>query len=60
MGVCEKTSEILFDYLRDVIYSPEKANLNVETLSPEFSKLGQGLIFLAQQISEINDFSQDL
>jgi len=56
----QRTSDILFDYLRDVIYNPKIAKLDLEALDPEFLKLGQGLVFFAEQVNELNVFSQEL
>jgi len=55
-----KTAEILFEYLRDVIYTPHKANLDLTQLDESYVMLGQGLIFLAQCFQECNDFARDL
>ena len=37
-----EVNEQLFEYLRQIIYTPEKAYLDVENLSPEQKKLVQG------------------
>ena len=36
----EDTIEILFNYLRDVLYEPKNADLDVEKLPEEFKKFG--------------------
>jgi len=54
------TAEILFEYLRDVIYSPHKAKLDLSQLDESFVKLGQGLVFLAQCFEECNEFAKSL
>ena len=55
-----KTSEILFEYLRDIIYNPSKAQLAVEKLDEDFVMLGQGLMYFAQCFSQYNTFAKAL
>ncbi|MCL1980722.1 MAG: hypothetical protein FWG62_06570, partial [Proteobacteria bacterium] len=56
----DQVAQILFDYLRDVIYSPEQAALDVETLPQDFRDLGEGLRYLAECTFETRRFAQDL
>ena len=42
----EKNCEILFEYLRDIIYDSENAKLDLEQLDEPFWKLGKGLQYL--------------
>ena len=42
----EKNCEILFEYLRDIIYDSENAKLDLEQLDEPFLKLGMGLQYL--------------
>lgn len=51
------TPEILFQYLKDVIYNTDKANLNLEQLPEDFQKLGQGLQLFGQWVKEAKRFS---
>ena len=37
-------AEILYEYLRDVMYAPAHAKLDIERLPDEFKALGRGLI----------------
>ena len=48
----ERAADILFNYLRDVIYSPVTAALDVEDLPAEFRELGSGLRFFAECVIE--------
>ena len=65
-GIVEKennaaiSAQILFDFLRDVIYAPEKAALNINELHEDLVQLGQGLAFLAECIKECSEFSAHL
>ena len=54
------TSEILFEYLRDMIYHPDKAKLDLEALDEEFVDVGKGLMFLFSCQSQCNAFAQSL
>lgn len=51
------TPEILFQYLKDVIYNTEKASLDATKLPSEFQKLGQGMQLLGQWVKEARRFS---
>jgi diguanylate cyclase (GGDEF)-like protein len=53
-------ANMLFEYLRDVIYSPQKAKLDVEKLPEEFRQLGLGLQFFAASVNEMREFSTAL
>ena len=52
----EKNADILFSYLRDILYEPSKANLDISALDEEYIKLGQGLMFLDKCLKELNGF----
>lgn len=56
----EKTSEILFNFLRNLIYNPHKASLDLDSLAPEFKMLGQGLQLLSQMLNEERSFAKAL
>jgi len=48
----DNTAEILFQYLRDVIYSPSNAVLDIEALPEDFQEFGNGLMFFAECVIE--------
>ena len=54
------TSEMLFSYLRDVIYSTPKAELDVDNLEKDYIMLGRGLVFFAQCFEQYNSFAEAL
>lgn len=56
----EETAELLFAYLRDILYAPNKAELDLDALPPEFRKLGQGMQFLADCVREEREFALEL
>ncbi|MDR1065374.1 MAG: diguanylate cyclase [Oscillospiraceae bacterium] len=53
-------SEYLFEYLRDVLYDPARANMDLEKLPENFRELGQGLEFFADCVSETRTFAKFL
>lgn len=52
------TADILFQYLKDILYNPEKASLKIEALPPEFRKLGEGMMFMEHCVQESRSFSK--
>ncbi len=56
----KKTADILFEYLKDILYHPNEAHLDLSRLSPEFRKLGQGMQFLAECVKEERAFTRAL
>ena len=53
-------NESLFEYLRQIIYTPETAFLDVASLPPEQKKLAQGLTVLLQFVLETRHLGEDL
>ena len=53
-------AEIFFHYLRDVIYAPANARLEVEKLPEGFKDLGSGLAFFSQCVMEANQLARAL
>lgn len=56
----EKTGDLLFEYLKNILYHPERAQLNPEALPEEFQKLGQGLVLLNDYVQEERYFARTL
>ena len=56
----EKNCEILFEYLRDIIYDSENAKLDIEQLDEPFLKLGMGLQYLDKAVKEVKHYSAEL
>lgn len=56
--VMEPTAEILFNYLRDVIYNPTNAVLDVEKLPGDFREFGRGLQYLADCVFETKSLAR--
>lgn len=56
----DKTAELLFEYLKNILYYPARAELDVSLLPVEFQKLGQGMQFLAACVKEEREFTNAL
>ncbi|MDO4483461.1 MAG: hypothetical protein Q4C54_03210 [Clostridia bacterium] len=54
----DKTAQILFQYLKDILYRPGAAQLDPEALPEDFRKLGMGLQLLGHWVAEYNDFAK--
>jgi diguanylate cyclase (GGDEF)-like protein len=53
-------AEQLFEYLRGVLFAPDKISLNYAGLPDDFTELGQGLEYLAECIGELRAFAAAL
>lgn len=56
----EKNCEILFEYLRSILYDDKVRPLDLETLDEPFRKLGMGLQYLDKAVSEMKEYSKAL
>ncbi|MCL2705621.1 MAG: ATP-binding protein [Spirochaetaceae bacterium] len=56
----ESVAEKLFNYLRNVIYDPANAVLNIENLPEDFRDLGSGLQYFAECVMEAKTLAQSL
>lgn len=56
----DKTRELLFEYLKNILYRPAQASLDISSLPPDFQKLGQGMQFLAACVAEEREFTNAL
>ena len=56
----DQTAQKLFAYLRDILYYPDRAELDLDALPADFQKLGQGMRLLAGWIQENRDFARGL
>ncbi|MCL2670266.1 MAG: diguanylate cyclase [Syntrophaceae bacterium] len=53
-------ADILFNYLRNVIYDPQHAELDVSSLPEEFQQLGKGLLYYVSCVQELTGIAEDL
>jgi methyl-accepting chemotaxis protein len=56
----QAVADALFAYLRDVIYSPDSASLNVDSLPTSFRQFGKGLVQFANMVKETRALATDL
>ena len=56
----DKNCDTLFEYLRCIIYEPERAHIEIEELDEGYRKLGQGLQYLEKALAEMRDCSAAL
>lgn len=52
--------DVLFEYLKNIIYNPEKASINVEELPEDFRQLGAGMEFLGKCLRENKELAISL
>lgn len=52
--------EILFEYLRSILYDKEIQAPDIEQLDQEYQRLGKGLQVLQRQVEEMLEYSEDL
>ena len=53
-------ADLLFGYLKDLIYNPSDAQLDVSELPEEFVNLGKGLIYYGSCVTEAITLARDL
>lgn len=56
----DKNAELLFNYLRAVIYDPANATLEIDKLDKEFRVFGSGLVYFANCVIETNQLAAAL
>lgn len=56
----DKNCDILFEYLRCILYEPDEAKLDIDELDEPFRKLGQGLQYLDKAVAEMKTCSAAL
>lgn len=55
-----KTTELLFEYLRDIFYAPAKASLDIDALDTEYREVGKALLFVGDKLTEQRAFASSL
>ncbi len=56
----DSAAQLLFNYLKDILYNPDRAVLELGELPEDFRKLGEGMQFLAKCVKEERAFAQAL
>lgn len=55
-----KSEELLFKYLKNIMYKPEQAHLDVDCLEEHMRRLGKGLEFMAECLKETKQLADNL
>jgi diguanylate cyclase (GGDEF)-like protein len=58
--ISNPAADKLFCYLRDVLYYPDRAQLNIESLPEDFMELGEGLVYFAKMLKEVRTLAEAL
>lgn len=56
----DRNCELLFEYLKSILYDSQIKKLDVEKLDEPFRKLGLGLQFLQKAVEEMKSYTEDL
>lgn len=56
----DDVAEYLAQYLRDIMYEPARATMNIEELPEDYREVGRGLKFFADCVSETRSFAKFL
>lgn len=56
----EKNCELLFEYLRSILYDSDIQSIDIDTLDEPFRKLGMGLQYLEKAVTEMKEYSEAL
>lgn len=56
----DKNCELLFEYLRSILYDKEIQTLDITKLDEPYQKLGRGLQVLERTVEEMLEYSKDL
>lgn len=56
----EKNCELLFKYLKSILYDPEVKSIDLDSLDEPFQHLGAGLLFLEKAVKEMLHYSEEL
>ena len=56
----DKNCQLLFEYLRSILYDSKISTLNIFDLDEPYRKLGQGLQYLEKAVTEMKAYSEAL
>lgn len=56
----DKNCELLFEYLRSILYDSQIDSLDIKSLDEPFQKLGMGLQYLEKAVTEMKQYSEAL
>lgn len=55
-----KNCDLLFEYLKSILYDGDVKTLDIDSLDKSFQKLGKGLQYLEKAVTEMKDYSAAL
>jgi len=58
--VFKQVADTLFAYMRDMIYDPQNASLDIDGLPESFTDVGKALLYLKEMLKESGDFAKEL
>ncbi|MDR0519882.1 MAG: GGDEF domain-containing protein [Clostridiales Family XIII bacterium] len=58
--ISNKTTDKLFLYLRDLLYYPNRAELDFKSLPEDFQELGEGMFSFGEMLKEMRTLAKDL
>ena len=56
----DKNCELLFQYLKSILYDPSVQPLDISSLDEPYQKLGMGLQYLEKSVQEMKEYSAEL
>ncbi|MDO4277025.1 MAG: diguanylate cyclase [Eubacteriales bacterium] len=54
----KETADVLFEYLKNILYDPDHAKLDIDALPEEFRRFGEGMRFLSECVRESRTFAK--
>jgi diguanylate cyclase (GGDEF)-like protein len=60
VNITDPVAEILFNYLRELLYNPSRATLDIYKLPEGFRDLGKGMLYFAECINETMTLAKEL
>lgn len=58
--MADRTPDLLFDYVRDMIYDPSRATLSLDDLDPKYRDVGEALTVLEGMLTEQRRYAEAL
>lgn len=58
--MANENCELLFEYLRSILYDKNIRKLDLDELDPDFRELGEGMQYLARAVCEMKEYSEAL
>lgn len=58
--MANRNCDILFEYLRSILYDSHVKKLDLDELEEDYKKLGMGLQYLAKAVREMKEYSESL